>query len=105
MAAVRRPDGHADHRNRAARPMGKSIPALPCRARRNSGTLTAALFGTRLAVPALAIAGLAIAGLAVARFTEIQAASLGSLPLAGAALAPPLDTPTSAGRSTRSPIM
>jgi hypothetical protein len=36
-----------------------------------------------------------------------RAASFGALPLAaiGAAFAPPLETPTSAGRSTRSPIM
>src|SRR6476469_10918606 len=50
MAAVRRDDGHADYRNRAARPMGKSIPALPGRPRRNSDALTAALVGARLTV-------------------------------------------------------
>jgi len=37
--------------------------------------------------------------------SKSQAALFGSLPLAGVGFAPPLETATSAGRSTRSPIM
>ena len=61
-----------------------AFPALPRRARRH---------------PAARLDGM--------RSCRDQAALFGSLPLAaaGAALAPPLETPTSAGRSTRSPIM
>ena len=76
------PNIAAHHRQRAARPMVKRVSALPRRARRHSAA-------------------------AADDALSVQAALLGSLPLAaaGAALAPPLETPTSAGRSTRSPIV
>ena len=109
-------DHLAHHRQRAARRLAESLPPLPRRSRRHPAARIAKACRLLMSQNAEEV----LLSHEVERsssdrrkpfskdeatLSTVAQAALGSLPLAALALAPPLATPTSAGRSTRSPIM